>query len=88
LNKSQSRQQPYGATFFSLPTAREFRDTSQQTMSNQTGLMSLGLSDFSTADAGKLFTRGDHRPILLKNSGKMEDCFSAEKQSILNFSQQ
>jgi hypothetical protein len=26
-------------------------------------------------------------PILLKNSIKMEACFSAEKQSILNFSQ-
>jgi len=26
-------------------------------------------------------------PILLNNSIKMEGCFSAEKQSILNFSQ-
>ena len=49
--------------FFSLPTAGEFGDTSQQTISNQTGLVSLRLSDFSTADAGKLFTRGDHRPV-------------------------
>jgi hypothetical protein len=63
LNKSQSRQQPYGATFFSLPAAGEFGDTSQQTISNQTGPMSLGLSDFSTADTGKLFTRADHRPV-------------------------
>jgi len=46
---------------FSRPTAEEFGDTSRQTISNQTGRVSLRLSDFSKADAGKIFNGGDHR---------------------------
>jgi len=38
------------------------------------------------ADTDKFLTEGDLRPILLKNSIKMEDCFSAKNQTIMNFS--
>ena len=66
LSKSQSRQQSMVRSLFIRPTAGEFGDTSRQTISNQTGRVSLRLSDFSKADAGKLFTRGDYRRQPLK----------------------
>jgi hypothetical protein len=45
------------------------------------------INQFAEADTQNAFTSGGYRPILLKNSKKIEACFSAEKQSILNFSQ-
>jgi hypothetical protein len=42
-------------------------------------------SNFAKADPQNAFTSGSYRPILLKNSIKMEGCFSAENQSILDF---
>jgi len=61
LSKSQPRQQSMMRPLFRRPTVEEFGDSSRKTISNQTGRVSLRLSDFSQADAGKIFTRGDHR---------------------------
>jgi hypothetical protein len=44
------------------------------------------LSGFSIADVHKILLMGSNVPILLKNSIKAEDCFSAKNQTIMNFS--
>ena len=47
---------------FSLPAAGEFGDTSWQAISNQTGLVSLRLSDFSNIDAQLILPSFSIRP--------------------------